>query len=570
LENVVPSIETYLPKTRIAYLSMEIAIRSEMHTYSGGLGVLAGDTVRSAADLALPMVFVTLVSRQGYLRQEIDEDGRQVDRSDPWDVTEWATPLSPVQAAMIEGRPVWVRPWLYELTSSHGNKVPVLLLDTNVEQNDPQDRTITDWLYGGDNEYRLKQEIVLGIGAERVLLALGFKIETYHLNEGHAALLPLALLRHHPRPENAPAGMLPYDVEAVRKQCVFTTHTPVEAGHDRFAYDDVRRVLGDFVPFDHLKALGGHEHLNMTTLALSLSGFVNGVSLRHAEVTRHMFPGHRIHGITNGVHLGKWTHPSFARLFSEIAPDWEDKPEMLSEIESISDEAIWAAHEGAKRELVDLVRERTGTELDPHLPIISFARRMTSYKRPSLIFSDWARLLDIHQRFPFQIVFSGKAHPRDEGGKAMIREISGQARDARIPVAFVPNYEMEIARTLVAGSDVWLNNPIPPLEASGTSGMKAAINGVLNLSTLDGWWLEGCEEAVTGWGIGQHDNPDDHARALYEKLEGVVLPLYATDRPRWIWMMKQAIGQIGPVFNTRRMMLAYAREAYGLQQLPPT
>ncbi len=561
----MPSIETYLPKTRIAYLSMEIAIRSEMHTYSGGLGVLAGDTVRSAADLALPMVFVTLASRQGYLRQEIGRDGGQVDHSDPWDVAEWATPLSPIQAATIESRQVWVRPWLYELASSHGNKVPVLLLDTNVEQNDPQDRTITDWLYGGDNEYRLKQEIILGIGAERVLLALGFRIETYHLNEGHAALLPLALLRKHAHPAKSASAILPYDVEAVRKQCVFTTHTPVEAGHDRFAYGDVTRVLGDFMPLAHLKALGGHEHLNMTTLALSLSGYVNGVSLRHAEVTRHMFPGHRIHGITNGVHLGQWTHPLFARLFKEIASDWEDRPEVLSDIDQIGDEEIWGAHESAKLELTDLVYEKTDTKLDPHLPIVSFARRMTSYKRPSLIFSDWARLLDIHHRFPFQIVFSGKAHPRDEGGKAMIREITRQARHARIPVAFVPDYQMEIARTLVTGSDVWLNNPIPPLEASGTSGMKAAINGVLNLSTLDGWWLEGCEEAVTGWGIGQHDNPEDDAQALYEKLEGIVLPLYTHDRSRWVWMMKQAIGQIGPVFNTRRMMQAYAREAYGLR-----
>lgn len=559
----MPSIESYLPKTRIAYLSMEISLRSEMHTYSGGLGVLAGDSVRSAADLALPMVFITLASRQGYLRQEIDEDGRQVERSDPWDLTEWATPLSPVQAAMIEGRPVWVRPWLYEQTSSHGNTVPILLLDTNVELNDPQDCTITDWLYGGDNEYRLKQEIILGIGAERVLQALGFKIETYHLNEGHAALLPLTLLRRNPLAENTSVA-LPYDVETVRKQCVFTTHTPVAAGHDRFDYHDVIRVLGDFIPIDHLKALGGHEHLNMTTLALSLSGYVNGVSLRHAEVTRQIFPGHRIHALTNGVHLGQWTHPVFARIFTELARDWEDKPEVLSEIERISDEAIWAAHEGAKRELVDLVRERTGTQLDPHLPIVSFARRMTSYKRPNLVLSDWARLLDIHHRFPFQIVFSGKAHPRDENGKAMIREIASQAQDAPIPVVFVPNYHMDVARTLVAGSDIWLNNPIPPLEASGTSGMKAAMNGVLNLSTLDGWWLEGCEEAVTGWGIGQHENPDDHARALYEKLEKVVLPLYTHDRSGWIWMMKQAIGQIGPVFNTRRMMLAYAREAYGL------
>lgn len=550
-------IESYLPRTRVAYLSMEIGLRSEMHTYSGGLGVLAGDTVRSAADLDLPMVFVTLASRQGYLWQEIDPKGQQVDHADPWEPEDWATALPDVMAATIEGRDVWVRPWLYEWESRRGSKAPVILLDTHLDRNDPRDRDITDRLYGGDAAYRLKQEIVLGIGGEQVLKSLGFNIETYHLNEGHAALLPLALLRREGR---IPAGA--YDPEAVKKRCVFTTHTPVEAGHDRFSYELVAHVLGDFMDLGEIRALAGDDHLNMTRLALNLSSYVNGVSLRHAEVTRAMFPGHRIHAITNGVHPGQWVHPAFARLFRGIAPDWELEPEKLAAAVNLPDDEIWRAHEEAKRDLIAMVRDTTGRSLDPDRPIIGYARRMTSYKRAGLLLSDWTRLADICNRHPFQIVMSGKAHPRDESGKQLIHEIAGRADHAGVPIVFVPNYTMELAKRIVAGSDIWLNTPVPPLEASGTSGMKAALNGVLNFSTLDGWWLEGCEEGVTGWAIGQEDGAGDHARLLYDKLESTILPLYAETRSAWVGMMKQTIAKIGPVFNTQRMMRAYAGEAY--------
>jgi glycogen phosphorylase len=546
----VSVIEGYLSRTRIAYFSMEIALRSEMHTYSGGLGVLAGDTVRSAADLELPMVFVTLASRQGYLWQEIDAKGQQVDHADPWEPDDWTIPLPDVMAVTIEGRNVWVRPWLYEWVSPHGYKVPVILLDTHVDENDLHDRGISHRLYGGDEAYRLKQEILLGIGGEQVLRALGFKIETYHLNEGHAALLPLALLRRG------------NDIEAVKRRCVFTTHTPVEAGHDRFGYEQVSRVLGEFLDIDRIKALAGDDQLNMTRLALNLSSYVNGVSLRHAETTRQMFPGYRIHAVTNGVHAEQWTHPAFARLFHDMAPDWDVQPETLARVVHLSDEAVWRAHEEAKGDLIALVREAAHQSLDPALPIIGFARRMTGYKRAGLLLSDWSRLMEIHGRFPFQIVMAGKAHPRDEGGKQLIHEITSQAHHARIPIAFIPNYQMDLAKIIVAGSDIWLNTPLPPLEASGTSGMKAAFNGVLNFSTLDGWWLEGCEEGITGWGIGQEGSPDDHARILYDKLENTILPLYCKNRSGWIGMMKQAIAKIGPVFNTQRMMRTYANEAY--------
>jgi starch phosphorylase len=558
------AIEPFLPRTRIAYFSMEMALQPEMHTYSGGLGVLAGDTARSCADLDLPVVFVTLASREGYLRQEIDAAGRQIDHADPWEPGDWATPLGAMVALAIEGRQVWIRPWLHVLTCPVGHAVPVLLLDTRLEQNDPADRAITDRLYGGDEAYRLKQEIVLGIGGERLLHALGFEIETYHLNEGHAALLTAALLRRHPHAGDRPAeSALGFDADQVRERCVFTTHTPVEAGHDRFGYALAERQL-DLIPIDQLKLVAGADRLNMTRLALNLSGYVNGVALRHAETTRQMFPGYRIRAVTNGVHVPSWAHPAFGRLFQGMAPDWGHDPEQLAIADQLPDADVSAAHTEAKSELIAEVKLRTGFQLQPDLPLLAFARRMTGYKRADLIFTDPERLRAIHRRHPFQLVMAGKAHPRDEGGKVLIQRLHACLRELPdIPMAFLPGYDMALARSLVSGADVWLNTPLPPMEASGTSGMKAAVNGVLNLSVLDGWWIEACIEGVTGWAIGMDDRrDDDDALQLYEKLGNAVLPLYHEDRSRWVWMMKQAISKIAPRFNSQRMMRRYASEAY--------
>jgi starch phosphorylase len=563
---MMPTIQAYLPRTRIAYFSMEIGLRPEIHTYAGGLGILAGDVAHSAADLELPMVFVTLASRQGYLHQEINDDGWQIDHPDPWDLDRWATPLGAMTAIPIEGRSVWVRPWLYELSSPRDNRVPIILLDTDVEPNAPEDRSITDRLYGGNEIDRLKQEVVLGIGGESILRALGFSIETYHMNEGHAALLAVSLLRQHRRGRyDGSDELMRYNADAVRRQCVFTTHTPVEAGHDRFNYDDAARVLGDFIELDQLKLLAGPDKLNMTHLALKLSGYINGVARRHAETARQLYPGYRIRSITNGVHPGRWVHPAMAELFDGIFPEWRYEPDELTRADQQSDAAIWTAHEQAKRELVEEIRSRTGRTLDASLPIIGFARRMTGYKRPDLLFADLERLEAIHRRVPFQVVLAGKAHPRDDGGKASIQQILAHSRRVESPVVFLPGYEMELAAKLVAGSDIWLNTPLPPFEASGTSGMKAALNGVLNLSTLDGWWVEACEEGITGWAIDHHHGGSAHeadSQALYNKLEHIVLPLYHQDRSRWTWMMKQAISRIGSRFNTQHMMRRYASEAY--------
>lgn len=560
-------LEPFLSKTRVAYFSMEIALHPDIPTYAGGLGVLAGDTVRSAADLELPMVFVTLVSREGYLRQEIDADGRQIAHPDRWDPADHAAPLDAMVAIHLEGRPVWVRPWLLVHTCPLGHQVPVVLLDTALDQNHPDDRTITDRLYGSGEALRLKQEAVLGIGGEEILRALGFAIATYHLNEGHAALLPLSMLRRHRHPDSRiPEGPLHYDIDPVRRRCIFTTHTPVEAGHDRFDYAEVSRILDDFFEIDQLQVLAGDESLNMTRLALSLSAWVNGVAARHAETAGRMFPGYRIRAITNGVHVPTWAHPAFARLFQDVAAHWAHDPEVLIRADRLPVDALLAAKMTAKTELLAEVRRRTGAAgLRPDLPVLAFARRMTGYKRPDLIFSDIERLRAIAARHPFQLLFAGKAHPLDEGGQELIHQLHVHVRALGndVPAVFVPGYDMRLAQLFVAGADVWLNTPLPPMEASGTSGMKAAINGGLNLSVLDGWWLEACEEGVTGWAIGRDgEHPEDHAEELYSKLETVVLPLWYGDRARWSWMMWHAIAWIGSHFNSQRMMRRYASEAY--------
>lgn len=567
MPSIVNALEPFLHRTRIAYFSMEIALRPEIHTYSGGLGILAGDTARSAADLNLPMVFVSLVSRAGYVRQEIDAEGRQVTQPNPWEPERWASPLGAMVSVPIEGREVWVRPWLYVVDCPLGHRVPVVLLDTDLEQNRPDDRELAHHLYGGDEAYRLKQEIVLGVGGARLLQALGFNIETYHLNEGHAALLTLFLLRQHGRSaKGIEQGEQAYNHALVRERCVFTTHTPIEAGHDKFSYPLVEHVLGNYVEIDELKRLGGEDGLNMTRLALNLSGYVNGVAQRHAETTRRMFPGYDVRAVTNGVHVATWVHPSLARLFQASFPNWAHEPEVLARADQLPDDAIWTAHQDAKSSLIARVKAASGVEMRLDVPLIGFARRITGYKRPDLLFTDIERLLKIAGGRQFQVVLAGLAHPNDVPGRLLIERIHqhiGQLAKV-IPMAFLPNYDMTTAASLVAGADIWLNTPLPPLEASGTSGMKAALNGVLNVSVLDGWWEEACIDGVNGWAIGDGAEREgaSHAELLYRILANVALPLYYDDPTRWIWMMKQSISKIAYYFNSQRMMRRYATEAY--------
>ncbi|TAN71523.1 MAG: alpha-glucan family phosphorylase [Gallionella sp.] len=563
-------LDEFIHEPRVAYFSMEIALRNEIPTYAGGLGVLAGDTVRSATDLELPMVAVSLISHAGYFRQEIDAQGRQFEHAATWEPGRWAQPLDAKIAVQIDGRTVWIGAWLYVLEGHMGGRQPVLLLDTDLSENSGDDRAITHYLYGSDNVYRLKQEIVLGLGGVRLLQALGFTIRHYHMNEGHSALLGLELLRRHARmPEFVRPGESLYDLPYVRSLCSFTTHTPVEAGHDRFPYDMVQRVLNNGFDIEIIKRLAGEDSLNMTRLALNLSEYVNGVAKKHAEVSNAMFPGYKVHAITNGVHPYTWAAESFRQLYDHYLPGWCHEPQLLVRADCcIPEAAIWEAHVQAKQHLIEKVQALTGVSLQPDVPIFGFARRMTAYKRPDLLFSDLERLKAIAHNHPFQIVLAGKAHPHDEGGKHLIEQLGAHARAlaGAIPVAYLPDYDLALAQTLTAGADVWLNTPLPPLEASGTSGMKAAFNGVPNLSVLDGWWIEGCIEGVTGWAIGDAAGmADGKAQVLYDKLEQVVLPLYYShgENPGgWLKVMKGAISKNASYFNSHRMMRRYATEAY--------
>jgi len=550
-----------LKDEKIAYFSMEIGLMNEIPTYSGGLGVLAGDTIRSSADLKLPLVAVTLVSKKGYFRQKISEEGSQIEYSVGWEPSKLLELLPIVVKAQIQNRDVKIKAWLYNVKSLTGGMVPIFFLDTDVEGNVPEDKEITHFLYGGDDGYRLKQEIVLGIGGVRMLEALGFKIRKYHMNEGHSSLLALELLRRY--------GM---DEAKVRDMCVFTTHTPVEAGHDKFSYEIVEEIMGEFIPLETLKKLGGDDRLNMTRLALNLSEYINGVAKRHRNSSRDMFPGYEIHAITNGIHTYTWTCESFRKIYNKYLPGWANEPELLVRVDLIPDEEIWHAHKEAKKVLIDCINKTTNVGMDYDTLTIGFARRSTGYKRANLIFSDLEKLRKVNRRGKIQIVFAGKAHPKDESGKRIIQEIFHyiEKLNGEIKIVYLEDYDMNLAAKLISGVDVWLNTPLPPLEASGTSGMKAAHNGVINFSVLDGWWVEGWIEGVTGWAIGPHpneslSNEDCEIRELddlYNKLVYVIVPMFYQRRDNWIRMMKNSIGKIAYYFNSHRMMHRYVTEAY--------
>jgi starch phosphorylase len=563
----------------VVYLSMEIALEAELPTYSGGLGVLAGDTLRSAADLGLSLAAVSLVYRNGYFRQEIGSDGVQRALPAAWRPESHLELMEPRVKVNVADTPVTVRAWRYRIRGEGGHEVPVYLLDTDLPENAPDARRFTDNLYGGDDRYRLCQEIVLGIGGVRMLRALGYdRIDRCHLNEGHAALAVLALVEE--EMGRGDESGLESAIERARSRCVFTTHTPVPAGHDRFPRELAMELVGSEA-FARLEAIGMGDELNMTALALDSSHFINGVAMRHGEVSRGMFPGYPISAITNGVHAGTWAAPPFQALFDRHVPDWRRDTNCLRGLIALDPEEFGAAHAEAKRALLDAVHNATGQRWDPNRLTLGFARRATAYKRPTLIFRDMERLRRLaSRRGPIQLVFAGKAHPHDGEGHELIRSITQEAgaQEDDLEVVFLPGYDMELGRLMVAGVDVWLNTPIPLLEASGTSGMKAAMNGVPSLSVLDGWWIEGCVEGVTGWAIGEDgdgqqltpDERDDlHADELYSPHENAVLPAFYERPQRMREIMRSAIALNGSFFNTHRMVLQYLFEAYRDPGTPP-
>jgi starch phosphorylase len=554
---------------RIAYFSMEIALEPDVPTYSGGLGILAGDTLRSAADLGTPVVAVTLAYRKGYFRQILDSAGNQFEQPQEWDPERQLPEAGPRISVEIEGRQVAIRAWKYTITGISGEIVPVLLLDTDMPENSEFDRSLTDSLYGGDQRYRLAQEIVLGLGGFLLLQKLySGQIETYHMNEGHSALLSLGLLER--RLEQSFAGRLKQlDIDGVRNMCIFTTHTPVPAGHDQFPRSLVSQVLGraELGLLDEAEAWEG-DALNMTYLALRFSGYVNGVAMRHGEVSRGMFPAYEISAITNGVHAITWTSPAFAELFDSYIPGWRTDNNYLRYAISIPLPAVREAHADAKAELFAEISRAFGVQLDPKLLTLGFARRASTYKRADLLFQDPERLRKIAREVgPIQLVYGGKAHPHDEGGKNLIRRVVGGASSLAdaIHTVYVENYDMRWGRLITSGVDIWLNTPMRPQEASGTSGMKAAMNGVPSFSVVDGWWAEGHIEGVTGWSVGSSEvaeDPSIEVAALYDKLEREIVPMFYGRPNRFTEIMRFAIALNGSFFNTQRMLLQYISNAY--------
>jgi len=554
----------------IAYFTMEIGLDVGMPTYSGGLGVLAGDTIRSAEDLQVPLVAVTLLHRQGYFYQRLDSAGRQYEEPAAWVVEDFLTELPQRVVVAVDGRVVTVRGWKADVAGEGGFIIPVYFLDTDLPENSDWDRTLTNVLYGGDQYYRLCQEVILGIGGMRMLRALGHdRLSRFHMNEGHASLLTVELLDEEVKKAGREA-ITADDIDTVRERCIFTTHTPVATGHDQFPLDLVSRVLNREDIVGELRDVfccGGV--LNMTYLALNLSHYINGVTKKHGEVSRLMFAGYVIDSITNGVHAATWTSEPFQRLYDRYVPGWRQDNFNLRYALSIPAEELWQAHTQAKRRLMQYVNRETNAGMDVDVLTIGFARRATPYKRADLLLTDLDRLRAVAaQAGAFQVLYAGKAHPQDQGGKDLIARIFRAAGELKnnIRLVYLQNYDLELAKLLTAGVDVWLNTPQPPLEASGTSGMKAALNGVPSLSVLDGWWIEGCIEGVTGWAIGNDGREGgDGARvvaSLYGKLEEVVIPLFYHDRARFLQVMAHAIALNGSFFNTHRMMQQYVSKAY--------
>ncbi len=560
------SYETFPTCGLVAYFSMEIAINRGMPTYSGGLGMLAGDTLRSAADLGVPLVAFSLVHRKGYFQQHLNQSGDQSEDIQPWNPADFCTEETPRVKVTVDSREVSVRAWRYDMQGRYGHVVPIYLLDTDLDGNSGWDRGLTDHLYGGDTNYRLQQEIVLGMGGKRMADALGLTVNVYHMNEGHAALLTLALLES--QMGGGPIGVpSENDIEQVRRKCVFTTHTPVPAGHDRFSTEQAIRILGG-ERTARLETLRVFEDglLNMTLLALKFSRYANGVAMQHGKVSRGMFPQYKIDSITNGVHAPTWIAEPMQQLLDSQLPAWRRDNLYLRNAIDLPENEIQAAHRLAKETLLTEVASRTGLVLNPNVLTLGFARRAATYKRANLLFTDPDRLLKIAtQAGGLQILYAGKAHPQDGPGKALIHnviELAGKLSSEVLRIVYLENYAWDLGALLTAGVDVWVNTPRRPYEASGTSGMKAALNGVPSLSILDGWWIEGSIEGVTGWAIEDGANDQEEASSLYDKLENSVIPLYLAAPEKWARLMRTTLAFNGSYFNTNRMVKQYTRNSY--------
>jgi starch phosphorylase len=557
---------------KVAYLTMEVALENRLRNYAGGLGVLAGDILRSAADLSLPMVGVSLLSDKGYFNQEII-DGKQMAISDTDYDFSRLTKVPQTVIVRIGNENVTIGAWEYLLHGIGGAVVPFYFLDSDFPENSPTNRLIADRLYGGDDDYRFRQEMVLGIGSVKLLKALGYSgLDKFHLNEGHSSLAAAHIFSDY-----LASGMdQKRALKNTKDKVVFTNHTPVRAGNDAFGWDMVKKYYSDYC---NIESFSHSEVLDMNDLGMGLSGFVGGVSRSHSRILRQMHPGSKITYINNGVDPNYWTSGSMSLVFDKYVPGWRQDNSKLSRATRIPLEVISQAHAQSKQELIDLIAARTGVKFFSSQMIIGFARRFASYKRPQLIFHDIDRLLAISDRYPVQLVFAGKAHPKDEIGQEIMSKILKiiSANTEKLRAVFLEDYDLDLARVIISGSDVWLNNPLPPLEASGTSGMKAAVNGVPQISTYDGWWVDGYKKGKTGWifgskGCGPEYSQGDYenlleqdSRDFYRVLEGDVLPLYYNINPdKWLKICRSCVAFNGNKFSSQKTVSAYRHRAYGL------
>jgi len=558
--------------TQIAYISMEIAVDSNIPTYSGGLGVLSGDTVRAAADLELPMVGICLCYSSGYFYQFFNELGEQNEKEIEWNFFyEFEKVDKPIKIK-IEDKEVLVSAWLYRVIGQSGHILPIYLLTTDIEGNEEWMKKMTGSLYDSTTRWnRIVQEMIIGIGGVKLLKSLGYNnIQTYHLNEGHGSFSIVELY-----------NMFGGDLAQVKEKVVFTTHTPVPAGHDRFNQDLIDKVFENRMPDDIRKIADDKGQFNMTHLGMGLSRYRNGVAKKHGEISKAMFPQYEVDYITNGIHLGFWASEPFRQMFDKKWPNWKSKPRILQNAIELDDLDIFDAHIENKFNLISYQKGHSWNLLDEELITIGFARRFATYKRATLIFKDMERLGKICKG-KIQFIFAGKAHPKDTMGKDFIKEIYEKGEylydNYGVKVVMMENYNMDLSHMLVSGCDVWLNTPERYHEASGTSGMKAALNGVLNFSVQDGWWLEGYRmNPLAGWAIGPDDsNPNDvgvsnswevDSELLYDTLENKIIPTYL-NHDEWLFKSKNAIA-LAAYFNTNRMMNEYAKKAYKLTKQKP-
>lgn len=535
---------------KIAYFSMEIALENDLKTYAGGLGVLAGDILRSASKNNFPMIGVTLFNRNGYFKQSISEKGKQIEGADKSNLKKLE--LLPIKFYLPIGvDKVLVKVWRYFLKQDEGIEIPIYLLDTNNPENREKHRRLTENLYPGDLRKKLKQSILLGRGGVKLLKKIGLdSISKIHLNEGHGALAAIELLL------NDKHKSLTDKIRAVRKKIIFTTHTPIPAGHDVYFGEFLLKYQPDF-PIK-MSELVINDTINFSKLALFFSSYSNAVSLKHRLVSKKMFPEYKIDAVTNGVNHLLWTSSSFSRVYDKYLLDWRHNYRNLKKAKNIPLEEIKEAHLLAKEKLFRYIKEKKNIDFSLDTFTIVFARRFAPYKRPTLLLDDLERLKKINKTIGrLQIIYAGKAHPDDEVGRTLVSEVNKRLKKIShdIKVVFLENYDLSLAKLLVSGADIWLNNPALPNEASATSGMKAACNGVLHVSSFDGWWPEGYIKNKTGWVIKDADS-------LYEKLEKEIIPLYYNHSNTWLKMMRSVISLNASYFNTDRVLEDYIKKAY--------